>query len=139
MKQYKITHGNMNISKERAKMCYAFLKVKSLHIPEAGIYKKNPTEYQPGYVFPKDLFVKKYGFKEPIPTWKEFWAVYRKNRSGISCTASFDEEDSQRVGITLLPETRELPGNLQIIINIYSDYNDTTFLKELYDEYDKIA
>lgn len=143
MSMYKVQYGDMHIAKERAKMCYCFLKMPILFDPVVSIISKGAqAELKPGYMQSENMFAAQYGY-DSAETFDEFWQVYRKQRVGITCMASFDEEDKIQVGMTMMPETYDInlkPEN-QIVITTYSPEADEKmdyFLASLYKLYDEL-
>lgn len=140
---YRVTYGDMHIAKEKAKMCYAFLNMKILYNTEVQIVSKNAqAKLMPGRMESENMYVAEYT-AENIPAFSEFWEIYRKNRVGVMCLASFDAEGKERVGMTFMPETYDinLAPEAQIVISTYSPESDAKmdyFLADLYHTYDEI-
>lgn len=143
MAMYRVTLPDMHIAKNKAKLCYAFMKTEGLkNISVSIINKQANAMIRPGRIESDHMYAAVYT-EENIPEFDEFWNVYRKNRVGITCMASFDDAYTIRVGITLMPETYDinLQPESQIVISTYSPEADgymDDFLIHLYSTYEKL-
>ena len=144
MSMYRVTYGEMHIAKEKARMCYAFLNMPMLFNTEVQIISKTAqARLMPGRMESENMYAAEYT-AENIPSFADFWNIYRKNRVGVMCLASFDEEGKERVGMTFMPETYDinLAPESQIVITTYSPESDAKmdlFLASLYHQYDETA
>ena len=141
MAMYRVTLPDMHIAKNRARLCYAFMKTPGLKNISVSIISKHAEALiQPGYIQSEHMYAAEYTAENEPQTFDEFWNVYRKNRVGITCMASFDEAYTIRVGVTLMPETYDinLAPESQIVISTYSPEADgymDSFLRFLYETY----
>lgn len=140
MPMYRVTLPDMHIAKNKARLCYTFLKLPKLYNTNVSIINKQANAMiKPGRIESDKMYAAEFT-RENAPSFEEFWNVYRKNRVGITCMASFDGEGLMRVGITLMPETYDinLAPESQIVISTYSPEADNymdSFLRELYESY----
>lgn len=140
MPMYRVTLPDMHIAKNKARLCYTFLKLPTIKNTCVSIInKKAEATIKPGRIESDKMYAAEFT-ADNIPSFEEFWNIYRKNRVGITCSASFDDENKARVGITLMPETYDINLSLesQIVISTYSPDSDAymeNFLRELYESY----
>ena len=114
MKMYPIPFLQIRNYKEYARVCYAFL------IMDWGW----PGQREMNIIGSKenDPFPYAYEGDGEIPTFDEFWANYCKHRSGLQGMASWDHEDNERIGITVLPESAAPIADFpRIFVTDYAD------------------
>ncbi|MDO4459266.1 MAG: hypothetical protein Q4C42_04145 [Clostridia bacterium] len=141
MPMYRVTLPDMHIAKNRARLCYAYMKTPGLKNFSVSIISKDAqARLRPGYMESEHMYAATYTEENVPETFDDFWNIYRKNRVGITCMASFDDAYTIKVGMTLMPETYDInlaPEN-QIVIATYSpeadEYMDS-FLRYLYETY----
>jgi len=91
----------------RVKMCYAFMTDKHLFHQELAIMNPTPSQFAPGYVFPKDLY--KYthhndGGEEILPL-EELQKIATEANAPITCIGSHLEGEDRTLQLISLPQS----------------------------------
>lgn len=91
----------------RVKMCYAFMTAKHLFHQELAIMNPTPSQFEPGYVFPKDLY--KYthhndGGEEILPL-EELQKIATEANAPITCIGSHLEGEDRTLQLISLPQS----------------------------------
>ena len=93
--------------KNRVKMCYAFMTAKHLFHQELAIMKPTPSQFAPGYVFPKDLY--KYTHHndsgEELLSLEELQKIAAEADAPITCIGSHLKEEDRTLQLIALPQS----------------------------------
>ena len=110
--------NKVTTKEEKIKMCYAFLSTDVLFYPEVTIMnKEGGSEFIPGMVFPTDLPLITYT-KENLPTWEEFYNTYKEKGYGLTCVASFNKDDTDRVTLMYMEDDELEKTNTDIVASM---------------------
>jgi len=93
--------------KNRVKMCYCFMVAKHLFHQEIAIMNPAPSQFVPGYVFPKDLY--KYTHHndsgKDMLLLKELQKIATEADAPITCIGSHLEEEDRTIQMIALPQS----------------------------------
>ncbi len=115
------------------KMCYAFLNMKMIHLPEVTFMNKDFSKAGMQGMFLTYT-------KDCIPSWVEFYREYKERKAGISCVAAFDLGDTDRVTLMYVPAEDIKKGEIHFVASM--DCDDSMrdkFFAELFNEFEKIG
>ena len=99
----------------RVKMCYAFLKSQQFFHQELSILNPKPTQINPGYVFPTDLYSYAYhndSDEELLPLAK-LQEIAAEAETPITCIGSHREGEERTIQLIALPQSMATPDLLQ--------------------------
>lgn len=91
----------------RMRMCYAFMRSSNLFYQELAILNPKPSQFIPGYVFPKDFYVYTYrneNGKEMLP-FEKLQTKATEADSSISCLGSHLKEEDRTMQMISLPQS----------------------------------
>lgn len=93
--------------KNRVKMCYAFMVTKHLFHQEIAIMNPAPSQFVPGYVFPKDFY--KYAHHndsgEEVLSLEELQKIAAEADAPITCIGSHLKEEDRTLQLIALPQS----------------------------------
>ena len=128
MAQQKMTYKT---AIEAVEMAYAFLNCDFITKPEVTIFNKaySGNTDRPGFIVGSNIYAASYT-GDDIPEYKDLFACAAENDYLMSCVASFDQADTDRVNMSVLPQE---DGRIAILFNRpFADENgDSSKLDEL--------
>lgn len=114
---------------KRIKMVYAFMRSDHLFHQELGIINPQPTQFTPGYVFPKDLYKYTYHVEsgEEMLPLEKLQTIAVEADSPIYCIGSHLEKVDRTLQLISLPQsmvTAELPPKALIAVRFLVPVTD---------------